>query len=229
MSDKSYDNLLAIDTSTAVMKLALSFGEDRLITSEEQVDRSHGQMLGRKLANLFESAGLEIDALHGLVVASGPGSFTGLRIGLAMAKGIAVALDIPAVGVSLFEVAAYTLRNTPEPVRVIMQVRRSEYLVAVVSEGIVDLHDVAAVPEEGLAAFLGTHAVTSVGLDIARLINSAKMVVPQLEISPADLLYVGQHRLYNGEAANLAKLEPLYFGKSQAEIRYEQRHGLAGQ
>lgn len=221
--------LLAIDTSTSSLKLALSFGEDRLVMSEEAVDRSHGRVLMRKLENLFDSAGASRRDLEGIVVASGPGSFTGLRIALAVAKGMAVALNIPVVGVSLYEVAAYVLRNHTGPVLVVMQVRRGEYLVATVSSGTVDLLEVVAVPEEQLAAYIGAQAVTSIGLNVSRLMAEAEIAVPQLEVSPADLLLVGRQKLARGEAADIAKLEPLYFGKSQAEIRFEQRHGQAGE
>lgn len=227
--EEQFDNVLAIETSTSELKLALSFGQDRQVTITEQADRSHGQVIIRKMTDLFASAGANVKDLHGLVVSSGPGSFTGLRIGLAIAKGIAAALHIPVASVSLYEVAAFLLRNHPEPVLVMAQVRRGEYLVATVHDGKVDLHAVDAVPEHLLKEYLRERPVTGIGLDLNRLINGANVIVPRINFDPADLLYIGRHKLQIGEFADIEKLEPLYYGKSQAELRFEQRHGQAGQ
>lgn len=226
---RTFDTLLAIETSTTELKLALSFGEDRVVTITDTVDRSHGQVIVRKMTDLFNSAGCQVKDLHGLVVSSGPGSFTGLRIGLAIGKGIAAALDIPVASVSLYEVAAFLLRNHPEPVLVMVQVRRGEYLVATVHNSNVDLHAVDAVPENLLKDYLRERPVAGIGLDLNRLIQGANVVVPRINFSPTDLLYIGRHKLENGEFADIRKLEPLYYGKSQAELRFEQRHGQAGQ
>jgi tRNA threonylcarbamoyl adenosine modification protein YeaZ len=227
--EAQFDNILAIETSTTELKLALSFGPDRQVTITEQVDRSHGKVIIRKLTDLFASAGATVRDLNGLVVSSGPGSFTGLRIGLAITKGIAAALKIPVVSVSLYEVAAFLLRNHPEPVFVMIQVRRGEYLVANVHDGAVDLHAVDAVPEHLLKEYLHERPVTGIGLDLNRLISGANVIVPRINFDPADLLYIGRHKLENGKFADIGKLEPLYYGKSQAELRFEQRHRQAGQ
>src|SRR5512147_1747748 len=122
-------NLLAIDTATATLRLALKFGEDRLVKSSERVERSHGQMLMRKIENLCGSASVAPDQIGGIAVAIGPGSFTGLRIGLAAAKGMAVALDIPIVGVSHFDIARFLLTST-EDVCWIGSLRRGEFFIA---------------------------------------------------------------------------------------------------
>lgn len=226
---QTFDRILAIETSTTELKLALSFGTDRIVTATDQVDRSHGQVIVRKMTDLFGSAGMAVTDLQGLVVSSGPGSFTGLRIGLAIAKGMATALNIPLVSVSLYEVAAFLLRNHAEPVLVMIQVRRGEYLVATVQNGEVDLHAVDAVPEEMLKNYLNDRPVAGIGLDLNRLIQGANVVVPRINFTPTDLHYIGAHKLHLGEFADIGKLEPLYYGKSQAEIRFEQRHGQAGQ
>jgi len=111
MNDFNPQSVLAIDSSTHILKLALSFGDDRLVQISEEVEKSHGQIIVKKINELFQSAGLNKSMLRAIVVATGPGSFTGLRIGLATAKGIATALNIPVAGVGVFEVAVYKLRD----------------------------------------------------------------------------------------------------------------------
>lgn len=225
MSGTRFDHVLAIETSSPRLKLALSFGGDRLVKSDEEVERSHGQIIIRKIDNLISSAGLKQSDIDGIVVSTGPGSFTGLRIGLAAAKGIAVALRIPVIGISLFELAAWRLRSESETVMVAAQVRRDELLVGRVKDGRFDVNSVAAVPLASLRQYIGQSAVVGIGLDIVRFIDGARLADfhTELEIDPADLINLGRPRLVAGEFAALATLEPLYIQKSQAEIRFEQR------
>jgi len=225
MSDTRFDHVLAIETSSPRLKLALSFGGDRLVKSDEEVERSHGRVIIRKIDNLVSSAGLKQSDIDGIVVSTGPGSFTGLRIGLAAAKGIAVALGIPVIGISLFELAAWRLRSESETVMVAAQVRRDELLVGRVKDGRFDVNSVAAVPLASLRQYIGQSAVVGIGLDIVRFIDGARFADfhTELEIDPADLINLGRPRLVAGEFADLATLEPLYIQKSQAEIRFEQR------
>lgn len=225
MSDAIFDNLLAIETSSTHLKLALSFGGDRLVKSDDEIERSHGQVIVRKIGNLLSSAGLQQNNLHGLIVSTGPGSFTGLRIGLAAAKGMAVALNIPIVGVSLFEIAAWRLRSEAGPVLVATQVRRDELLVGRIEKGQFDLASVTPVPLTGLHEFAGHTPVVGLGTNAARNLEAIQPAGgrAELEIDPADLIHVGRAKFEAGEIADAAILEPLYIQKSQAEIRFEQR------
>jgi len=225
MSGMPFDNVLGIETSSSRLKLALSFGGDRLVKSDEEVERSHGQVIIRKIDNLISSAGLKQSDIDGIIVSTGPGSFTGLRIGLAVAKGIAVALRIPVIGIALFELAAWRLRSEFETVMVAAQVRRDELLVGCVRNGCFDVSSVTAVPLTSLRQYVGQSAVVGIGLDMTRFIDDVRGAGGQteLEIDPADLIYLGRPRLVAGESADLATLEPLYIQKSQAEIRFEQR------
>ena len=71
MSEHQYWNTLAIDTATMHLRLALSFGGDRQIKSDNLMDRTHGQVLFKKIDELFQSAGLDQQALKALVVCIG--------------------------------------------------------------------------------------------------------------------------------------------------------------
>jgi tRNA threonylcarbamoyladenosine biosynthesis protein TsaB len=226
MSRTPFDNVLAIDTSSSRLKLALSFGGDRLVKSDEEVERSHGQIIIRKIDNLISSSGLKKSDIEGIIVSTGPGSFTGLRIGLAAAKGIAMALNVPIVGISLFEVAAWRLRMESEPVMIAVQVRRDELLIGCVKSGHFDVSSVTSVPVEGMRLHIGQSAIVGIGMDITRFVDDVRGFggETKLEIDPADLINLGRPRLVTGQFADLATLEPLYIQKSQAEIRFEQRH-----
>jgi tRNA threonylcarbamoyl adenosine modification protein YeaZ len=214
MTTDDLQNVLAIDSSTSVLKLGLQFQSDRMVKSGEQVEQSHGQMIIRKIQNLLESAALSIDQVNAIVVCTGPGSFTGLRIGLAAAKGIAVANDIPVVGVSLFEIAARKLSQKSAPVMVLVPFIRKEYFCCRVTAG---SFEIPAMMAEGPVATIGVTSADGIGVAG----NGHKL--ESIEYDCSDLLLLGLAQLAAGRHADLSELEPLYLMKSQAEIKFEKR------
>ncbi|MFQ6009354.1 MAG: tRNA (adenosine(37)-N6)-threonylcarbamoyltransferase complex dimerization subunit type 1 TsaB, partial [Candidatus Zixiibacteriota bacterium] len=167
MTGTNYENILAIDTSTRWLKLALSFGADRLVKSQEKIEKSHGQFIVKKIGELFQSSGLKVDQLNAIVICTGPGSFTGLRIGLAVAKGMAVALSIPVAGVNLFTVAAYKLSSFDGKVHVIIPLNRDECFNAVVENGSYCKQSLSIVAYENLISRVGHHRVAGIGIDMS--------------------------------------------------------------
>jgi len=91
--------LLAIDTATRLISLALHDGQSVAAESTWQTDQYHTAELAPQAALLLRRAGVEPSQLQAIAVAIGPGSYTGLRIGLGFAKGLALAQGVPLVGV----------------------------------------------------------------------------------------------------------------------------------
>ncbi|HWR83022.1 MAG TPA: tRNA (adenosine(37)-N6)-threonylcarbamoyltransferase complex dimerization subunit type 1 TsaB [Candidatus Deferrimicrobium sp.] len=227
MSDSLFDIVLAIDTSSPECKLALSFGSDRIVASRERVDRSHGQVLIKKIDELFQSAGVRKDDLQAVIACTGPGSFTGLRIGLAAAKGIAVALNIPVAGVSLFDVAACKLRHADRTVHVIIGLNRDECFLAPIREGSYSMDTVRVVHYDHLAGSADTASLICLGSETDAHIDQLALrnfEPSYLDYDASDVLHLGRLKLQTGRPDDLALLEPLYLQKSQAELRYERRH-----
>lgn len=98
--------LLAFDTSAAQCAAALVRGGRLLATRTEAMDRGQAERLLPLLEEILAEAGVAWSDLDGLAVVTGPGNFTGLRIAVAAARGLALGLDRPAVGISRFEVLA---------------------------------------------------------------------------------------------------------------------------
>lgn len=92
--------LLHLETSTKTCSVAIS-NEGKLITLKEVEDEnySHAEKLNGFITDALEEANLTLKELSGVVVTSGPGSYTGLRIGVSTAKGLAYALEIPLIAV----------------------------------------------------------------------------------------------------------------------------------
>ena len=98
--------LLAIDTATRLMSLALHDGQDLLAEETWHTENNHTAELAPAIRLLFGRCGLRYEDLTALAVSTGPGSFTGLRIGIALAKGIASARGLPLVGISTLDTLA---------------------------------------------------------------------------------------------------------------------------
>ena len=100
--------LLAIDTATRYAGLALYDGERVLAEFTWRAERSHTATLIPNLTRMLSQQALTVSDVESVGVALGPGSFTGLRIGMAAAKGLALARDLPLVGVPTLDIVAYS-------------------------------------------------------------------------------------------------------------------------
>ena len=98
--------ILAFDTSAAHCAAALVRGGDVLTRRDEPMARGQAERLMPMLEEMLAESGLGWAALDGIGVCTGPGNFTGLRLAVAAARGLAMGLGVPAVGVSLFEALA---------------------------------------------------------------------------------------------------------------------------
>lgn len=118
--------ILAIDSSGQTASVAV--WEDDLILAEFSVHakKTHSQTLLPMLETLREKIELELETLDAIAVTSGPGSFTGLRIGSATAKGLGFALEKPLLPVPTLEGLAYHLYGTDKAVCPLMDARRNQ-------------------------------------------------------------------------------------------------------
>jgi tRNA threonylcarbamoyladenosine biosynthesis protein TsaB len=104
-----YKPVLAIETSDILCSAALYFNDDEFFTSSIYMEHSHSHYLFETIEFLFNTANIESDKIGSVAISGGPGSFTGLRIGMSAAKGIASGAGVPMVIVPTFEALAYQL------------------------------------------------------------------------------------------------------------------------
>lgn len=178
MTETTSHLVLAIDTSGPRLQLALA-GEDNVEVLIEEIAKGHAEILFDRVQTLLTRASATYADLTHISVTTGPGSFTGLRIGISAARGLAVALKIPVVGVpNLF---ALSLSVETGPVDVILDARRSEYYVQSFSAPGVPASKAALIPvEAALASYPdpGATAITDPQVDIAKLANFARTADP---------------------------------------------------
>ena len=122
---------LAIDTSTDTASLALFQDSEVLAELTWRCGRNHTAELLPQLMHLLNQARLSLQSTSCIIVAKGPGSFNGLRIGISTAKGLASSLNIPIVSISTLEVAAYQHAETALPICPIFNAGRGEIATAI--------------------------------------------------------------------------------------------------
>lgn len=123
--------ILAVDTSANVAAVALA--KDGVLLGECMINnkKTHSEKLMPMIDTLLKDNGVDITEIDLFAVANGPGSFTGLRIGVSTVKGLAHAVNKPIVGISTLEGLAYNLFETDGIICPIMDARRSQVYNAV--------------------------------------------------------------------------------------------------
>jgi tRNA threonylcarbamoyladenosine biosynthesis protein TsaB len=121
----------AIDTATRFASLALHDGRRIRYEATWEAGRRHTVQLTSRLVDALADLGLGAASLSGVAVTLGPGSFTGLRVGLAVAKGLALAGGIPLVGVPTLDVVALAQSQDRRPLIAVLQAGRGRICVAV--------------------------------------------------------------------------------------------------
>ncbi len=177
---KPPDMLLALDTSTARAGIALYDG-DVLAESVWQAGRDHGRLLMPAVEEIVRRLGRQPTDITAVAAARGPGSFTGLRVGLAVARGLAVALGVPAYGVGSLDVLAAGLPPLDRPVRAVLAAGRGRFATALFT------------PEHG--RLVQADAMMGVTLDsLLRLVVERCAIVGDLDVEGrARLAALGDH------------------------------------
>ncbi len=103
--------ILSIETSTKVCSVALYRGQTLLASSEILIEKSHSKFITVLIENLFAHSGENMAALDAVAVSKGPGSYTGLRIGVSTAKGLCYALDKPLIAIDTLRSMAYEVNR----------------------------------------------------------------------------------------------------------------------
>ncbi len=97
---------LGIDVCSGFCSVAIVGGDILLAMKHEPMTRGHAERLAPMVVEVLADASISAVDLDGIAVTTGPGSFTGARLGVSFARGLAMAVDVPAVGVSIFEALA---------------------------------------------------------------------------------------------------------------------------
>ena len=222
--------ILAFETSAKAASVALLEDGKLLGESYQNTGLTHSQTLMVMAEDLLKQCGkTPADVTH-VAVAAGPGSFTGVRIGVAAAKGFAWGRQLPLCGVSTLEAMALTLGVWEGTVCSVMDARRSQVYNALFrAEGgtLTRLREDRAISLEELGRELreipGTIYLVGDGSDLTH--RTLKDTVPNLAIPPehrrhqraSGVALAAVKQIEGGEACDAASLTPNYLRLSQAE------------
>ncbi|MBO4467830.1 MAG: tRNA (adenosine(37)-N6)-threonylcarbamoyltransferase complex dimerization subunit type 1 TsaB [Clostridia bacterium] len=120
-------NILSIECTAAPASVCIYDGEKILASGYINVKLTHSQTLLPMIESILRSSCLTLDDIDGISVATGPGSFTGVRIGISVVKGLAVKNDVPCVGVSTLEAMANQFSDCDAIICPVMDARCDQY------------------------------------------------------------------------------------------------------
>ncbi|MBA4351833.1 MAG: tRNA (adenosine(37)-N6)-threonylcarbamoyltransferase complex dimerization subunit type 1 TsaB [Rhodobacter sp.] len=171
--------ILAFDTSAAHCAAALLIGDRIVASSFEPMEKGQAERLLPLCEDLMGAAGVGWSDLTAVAVGTGPGNFTGVRIAVAAARGLALSLGIPAIGVTRLEALAHGL---PRPLMVVEDARRAEVYVQEFEDapGEARLTEIAALPQEtGMLDFVGSAA------SLAAEVTGGRVLIQPLPLTHA--------------------------------------------
>ncbi len=144
--------ILSIETSTSICSVAIHEQGELLALAEIKEPGAHAEKLLLLVDELFEKSGLSFGDLDAVAVSQGPGSYTGLRIGVSTAKGIAYALEIPLIGINTLQAMAASQSVAPgDYVVAVLDARRKEVYTQTFGDSLQELSSIEAVVlEEGV-------------------------------------------------------------------------------
>ena len=223
--------LITIQTATPAGSVALTVGERLLGELFLDSRQPAGSWLVGAIDQLMQSAGLTPQELDGFGVTIGPGSFTGLRVGLATAKGLALATGKPLAGVSTLETLALQAPLSALPVCTLLDARKQE-----VYAGLFEWQDgwprplgeervlpperlLAGLPGELLFVGDGAEAYRSL---IVRQLGARARFLPAAYAPPraAHAALLAQRQFAAGQALPAAQVNPRYLRPSEAELNF---------
>ncbi len=230
--------LLGIESATPVAGVAVM--QDDRILSERLVNnrKTHSGHLLPMIKEAIAEAGIMKEELDAIAVSSGPGSFTGLRIGMSTAKSLAQVLEVPLVGISTLDALAYPLNGLVNLVCPVLNARKNEVYTAVydLSAGTFNnLTGPKAVKPENLVHMLSQwpdRQVTFLGdgvLEYREIIKN--MMGDRAFFAPgavnlprgSSVAGLGRIKLQQGQGADPYTLMPNYVRLSEAEVKWQQK------
>lgn len=228
--------LLALDTATMVSSVALA-GADKLVAELTlHTDKHHSEQLMPHIADIFRLANVAKSELKGIAVSIGPGSFTGLRIGLATAKALAYALAVPIIGVPTLAALAYGCLAPGTVISPLLDAQKGNVYQGLYAWDDGQLQQINSPRVVSLATALTDltqYDVPAIVLGEAAVMYAAeiKQVKQNILLAPPHLIMpragnialLGQHLLAQGSTDDVLSLEPLYIRRSEAEELWERR------
>lgn len=210
--------ILNIDTALETASVCLANDDDVLQLSVNENQKDHAAWLHTAIAELLQKTGRTVNELEAVAVSIGPGSYTGLRVGLASAKGFCYALKIPLITISTLKIIAFALKDKAGDAAFIcpmIDARRMEVYTALYDNRLIEKKSAQAMilDENSFTSLLESGKILFCGAGskkLSQIIDSANAVFNFDDYNATQLAQLSYKCFQKKEFANLAYTEPLY-------------------
>jgi tRNA threonylcarbamoyladenosine biosynthesis protein TsaB len=220
--------IINIDTATETAFVNIAKGGVIINVLENGAQKNHGAFVQTAITALLSAAGIHFTDIDAIAVTAGPGSYTGLRVGMASAKGLSFALNKPLITINTLELwAAAVIRQTGPSDEILfcpmIDARRMEVFTAVYNQLLSPVMEPAALVLNDLSyrELLDNHTVVFSGNGAAKWQKTCThpnaTYVPVTEI-PAAMAVLSDQAFTNKQFADLAYTEPFYLKEFQNNI-----------
>ena len=209
--------ILCIETTTTNCSVALSV-EGIVVSLKEENDKnySHAEKLHLFIEEVLVKSEITKDKLDAIAVSKGPGSYTGLRIGVSAAKGLCFALEIPLISIPTLEALAYQVKNTDGTIVPMLDARRLEVYSAVFSKDKIQIRDTRAevLDDHSFTNYLIEHTIYFIGNGVEKFKPICKysnaIFMDQSLPSSNEIGFLAENKYQNNKFEDVAYFEPYY-------------------
>ncbi len=215
MTEQKCVNIILIETSTSLCSVALARNGEVISYRESAEPKAHASLTAPFIREVLSENHLEVSDCSAVCVSSGPGSYTGLRVGVSTAKGLCFGANLPLLSVSTMEILAEMGKDSEcDYIVPMIDARRMEVYTTVFKDGvqlkdtesvIIDSDSFRGYLQDGTVLFIGDGAQKCTGL-----IASPNARFRQCNPSAAAMGRLAYERFLQGKKENVAYFEPFY-------------------
>jgi len=213
--------LLFLETATEVCSVALSRGDDIVASISSDRGNSHTEHLFPFIEEVLAKSKCKISEIHGVVLSIGPGSYTGLRIGASVAKGICYALNVPLIGISTLQSIVFGAKHQQSDEQTVLfcpmiDARRMEVFTALFNENGKTITNVESkvIDENSFASELNHNIIYFCGngmLKCQSVLQHPNARFTDAPLAAQNMLHPALVKYSNNQFENVAYFEPFYF------------------
>lgn len=211
--------ILSLETSAKVCSVAIHDGGKLVATSEIHIEQSHASKLAVLIEEVKNKAGIEFNQLKAVAISSGPGSYTGLRIGTSTAKGFCFALNIPLISIGSLELLAFQMKNqNPENAYLcpMIDARRMEVYCLLADSGLNVIHPTEAkvIEEDSFKEYLEKNKILFFGDGSDKckdkIVHNDAQFISGVYPKASELGIIAFDKFQRNETEDLVNFEPHY-------------------
>jgi len=208
--------ILNIDTAIETASVCLAKDGKPISITKNEKQKDHAAWLHLAIKEIFEQNNSELKAIDAIAITGGPGSYTGLRIGMATAKGICYALNKPLIILNTLLVMAKTATDeSADLLCPMIDARRMEVFTSIYSKDLQIIKDPAAIElnEKSFDNELSTNSICFFGNGSTKfqaIKKNQQAIFSNINSDASSMVILSEEKFKQGEFADLAYAEPLY-------------------